>query len=149
MLDHDQRIGPLERHSIEVEEVDRQGGLRLGGEELMPGRAGSAGCGVDAGIVQNLPDRGGGDAVAESNQLAVHAPVTPGGILGGPANDQLPEGRRCRGAAGTAAGGVVPASGDPWCQARTVAGVTGKSWSQRGRGRSRDSAASHIRSVGV
>ncbi|MDT7563744.1 MAG: hypothetical protein QOG76_2368 [Pseudonocardiales bacterium] len=38
--------------------------------------------------MQDLPDGGGADLVAESDELAVDAPVPPGGILGGQAHDQ-------------------------------------------------------------
>ena len=62
---------------------------------LTPGRPGPSRRGVDAGIVGNLPDPRGGDAVAKPGQLAVPAPVAPAGILGGHADDQLPAGRRC------------------------------------------------------
>jgi hypothetical protein len=51
---------------VEVEEVDRDDRPGLVGEELSPGGAGSAGCGVDACGVQDLPDGGGADLVAEA-----------------------------------------------------------------------------------
>ena len=52
-----------------------------GGQELLPGRARAAGRGADPGIVQDLPDRGGSDRVAEPDQLALHPPVPPRGII--------------------------------------------------------------------
>ena len=48
-------------------------GLR--GQELLPGRAGAAWCGIDAGVVQDLQDRGCRDPVAEFDQLPLHPPV--------------------------------------------------------------------------
>ena len=45
--------------------------------------AGSAGCGVDAVGVQDVPDGGGADAVAEAGQFAVDSAVTPVGVLAG------------------------------------------------------------------
>ena len=49
----------------------------LGGEELLPCRAGPSRCGVDPGVVQDLPYRAGGDGVAKADQFAVHAAVPP------------------------------------------------------------------------
>jgi hypothetical protein len=47
----------------------------LGRQELLPGRAGAPGRGIDPGVMQDLPYRGGGDLVAEPDKLALHAPV--------------------------------------------------------------------------
>jgi len=38
--------------------------------------------------VQDLPDGGGADLVAESGEFAVDAPVAPGGVLGGETDGQ-------------------------------------------------------------
>ena len=53
-----------------------------------PGRSGSPRRGVDAGGVQDGPDGGGADLVAEAGEFAVDASVSPGGVLGGQADDQ-------------------------------------------------------------
>ena len=84
-------------------------GLRA--EELRPGRSGSPGRGVDSGGVQDLPDGGGADLVAESGEFAVDAAVAPGGVLGGQAQDQ---GTDAGGDGGSAGPGVLggPAAGD-------------------------------------
>jgi hypothetical protein len=61
---------------------------------------------------EDLPDGGGGDAVAESDQFALHAPVSPGGVLSCPAHHEVRD-RRCGGwTSGSAACGVVRFPGD-------------------------------------
>jgi hypothetical protein len=50
---------------VDVEEIDRDDGVGLAGQELPPGGTAPAGCWVDAGGVQYLPHGGGADAVAE------------------------------------------------------------------------------------
>ncbi len=107
------------------------------------------GCGADPGVVQDLPHRGGGDLVAELNELALHAPVPPARIVGCHADHELAD-RGCRGRpSGTPPAGVVPfAVTSRRCQASSVAGVTVKISPHRCRGTSQDSAASHSRSPG-
>ncbi len=58
-----------------MDEVDRDDAAGLGGQELLPRRARAAGRGIDPGIVQDLPDGGGRDLVAEPDELALHPPV--------------------------------------------------------------------------
>jgi hypothetical protein len=72
-----------------VEEVDRDDGAGLVGEELSPGWAGAAGCWVDASGVQDLPDGGGGDPVSEASQFAVDSAVAPPGVFAGQLQDEL------------------------------------------------------------
>src|SRR3982074_732021 len=81
-LHDEQDIYTFEPDRIHVKEVAGQDGLGLVGEELGPGRAVASGCGVDTCGVEDLPDRAGRDLVAQSNQLAVDAPVDPGCVLG-------------------------------------------------------------------
>jgi hypothetical protein len=93
----------------------------------MPGRPRSARRGIDTGLVQDVPDRGGGDVVAEPDQFALHAPVSPARVLSCQADDELLDCRR--------GGGRPGWRRAVWshfhetslrCQARTVAGVTGR-----------------------
>jgi hypothetical protein len=80
----------------------------LGGQELPPGRAHAVGRGIDPGVVQDLPHRGGGDRVAGPDQLALHPPVPPRGVLRRDTDHELAD-RRCRGRpSGTTAARVVP-----------------------------------------
>ncbi len=82
MLDRDQRVDPSEKHGIHVHEVHSNDSLGLGSEELPPTRTRPARCRIDAGFMEDLPHRGGGDAMAEPDQFALHPPVSPSGILG-------------------------------------------------------------------
>jgi hypothetical protein len=66
-----------------LDEVRGQQRLGLGVEERRPVRGGPVGGGVDAGLAQDLPDRGGGDLDAEGAQFAVDTVVPPGVVLPG------------------------------------------------------------------
>jgi hypothetical protein len=73
---------------------------------------GAAGCGIDPGIMQDLPHRGGGDRVAELDELAVNWPVPPGRVVRRDADHELADcGGRGR-PAGPPPPGVVPFAGD-------------------------------------
>jgi hypothetical protein len=64
--------------------------------------------GADPGVVQDLPDRGSRDRVSEPDELALHPPVPPCGVLRRDADHQLSD-RGGRGwPSGTAAARVVP-----------------------------------------
>jgi hypothetical protein len=65
--------------------------LRLRPEELRPGRSDAAWRRVDPGGVEDLPDRGGPDLVAESGEFAMNAAVSPDRVLGSQAQDQAAE----------------------------------------------------------
>jgi len=56
-------------------------------QELRPGRSGPPWRGIDAGGVQDFPDGGGADLVAESGEFAVDAAIPPSGILVRQAHD--------------------------------------------------------------
>jgi hypothetical protein len=70
------------------EEVAGQQDLCLGAEELGPGAGGAFGCGVDAGVGEDLPHGRGGDLDAEDEEFAVDAAVDLTGVLLGQAQDQ-------------------------------------------------------------
>ena len=65
VLDCDQRIESPQQHGVHVHEVHGQDGLGLTGEELTPGWTRPAWCRIEAGVMQDLPHRGGGDAMTE------------------------------------------------------------------------------------
>ena len=83
VFDDEERIQPAQGDGVEVEQVAGQDGVRLGPQELRPGRSGPPRRGVDAGAMQDGPDGGGADPIAEAGELAVEAAVSPGGVLGG------------------------------------------------------------------
>jgi len=68
--------------------------LRLGMEELGPGRTRSPRRGLDAMALEDRPHAGRRQPDAQRCQLAVDAPVAPGSILPGKAHDQGSGARR-------------------------------------------------------
>ena len=85
-LDDERDIQPLQRHGVDVEEVDRQQAAGLGAQEGAPGvvaawMAGSCGA-------RDLADGRGGDAMSEATQLALDANHAPGPVLRRQARDQ-------------------------------------------------------------
>ena len=112
VLDEHQHVQPLEQHRLHHQEVTGDDGVRLGGQELPPGRPGPPGRGIDARGVQDLPHRGRGDRMPEPRQLALDPPVAPGRVLPRHPDDQ----RLDRGTGGRsswpAPAGVVPLAGD-------------------------------------
>jgi hypothetical protein len=83
VLDHEQDVKAVQEDGVDVGEVDGDDRAGLRGEELSPGRAGPPWSGIEARALQDLPDRRGGDLVAESDELALDASVAPGGVLTG------------------------------------------------------------------
>lgn len=72
-----------------LDEVACQGGgVGLGAQEVGPGGGGSGGRGVDALVLEDLPDGIGGDLDAEGGELAVHSAVAPRRVLPDQAQDQ-------------------------------------------------------------
>ena len=63
-----------------MDEVGRKDAAGLRGQELLPGRAAAAGCGIDPGGMQDLPHRGCCDRVAELDEFALHPPVPQLGL---------------------------------------------------------------------
>jgi hypothetical protein len=66
VLDEEQRIQAAKECRIDVEEVDGEDRLGLSGQECPPGLPGTLGCGVDARVVEDLPDRRRRDLVPEA-----------------------------------------------------------------------------------
>jgi hypothetical protein len=81
VLDDDQGIEAPEQHGVHMDEVGREDAAGLCGQELLPGRATAARCGIDPGGMQDLPDRRGSDRVAEPDEFALHPPVPPRRIV--------------------------------------------------------------------
>jgi hypothetical protein len=92
-------------------DVARQDRLGLGSKELRPGRAGPSWRGVDPGGMKDFPYCGGADLVAKSGEFAVHAPIAPGRIFGGQAQDQSADAGGDGGSAGAGVRGG-PAAAD-------------------------------------
>jgi hypothetical protein len=134
-----------------MHEVHGEDGFGLHGEELAPGRTRPARCRVNTGVVEDLPHRGGGNAMAEPDQFALHPPVPPGRILGCHADNKLLDRRRGRWTSELAVCGVVPLARD---QPAVPDQDRGRSHREdlrpaARRGTRRDKAASHTRSAGL
>jgi hypothetical protein len=92
----------------------------------------------------------GGDPMTEPDQLALHPPVSPGGILGVIRMTMLFDRRSGGRTSRPAACGVVPfPRGQPAVPGQDCGGSDREQCGQRRRGRSRDKASSHARSTGV
>jgi hypothetical protein len=77
--------------------------------QVGPGRRG---CGINPGVMQDLPHRRGRDRVAELDELALYPPVTPRRIVRGHADHELADRSRRGRSAGTPAARVVPLACD-------------------------------------
>jgi len=93
VLDDEERVEPVQGDRVEVEQVAGEDRLGLRFEELCPGRSGPSRRGVDSGGVQDFPDGGGADLVAEVGELAVDPPgLHPPWARGRPHADPDPRG---------------------------------------------------------
>jgi hypothetical protein len=127
VLDHDEDVEAAEEGGVDVCEVDREDRVGLRGEELSPGGAGPVRSGVDAGGLEDLLHGGGGDLVAESDELALDSSAAPPGILSGhPQHQGLDRLRRTW--AAWLSSRVGPARATSWaCQRSRVLGETSRS----------------------
>lgn len=82
---------PPERRCVDASEVGGKDAFGLRADELGPAWPGPITDRVDTGGFENLPDGRGGDAVADSVEFSVDAPVFPSGVLCGQLNGQSPE----------------------------------------------------------
>ncbi|MER7198535.1 hypothetical protein [Streptomyces sp. CB01635] len=82
VFEHDQGVDAFEVDGVDVQEVGGDDVLGLGCEGLPPGWSGTAWGGVGAGLVEDVPHRGGGHLVAEAGEFAVDAPMACGARKG-------------------------------------------------------------------
>ena len=89
-LDDEQAVKPAEGHcTIDVEEIGGEHRRGLGVQELPPGRVGcTASAPGDLQFLEDPPDRGGANPVAELEWPALDPLVSPGVVLGGEPPDQ-------------------------------------------------------------
>ena len=76
-FDHEQDVEALQGNGIDGEEVARQHPGGLDAQEAPPGLDRTLGGGVDAGAVQDQPDRTCRDLVAQADQFALDPVVAP------------------------------------------------------------------------
>jgi hypothetical protein len=56
VFDEEQDVQAAQEHRVDVEEVGRQDGVGLDGQECTTCLTVPVGCGVDASVVEDLPD---------------------------------------------------------------------------------------------
>ncbi len=83
VLDTEEHIDPFQEHGIDVQKVDSENAVSLGGEELPPARSGPSRCGWQTGLKQDGAHGTGGEAVAEAEEFSGDALVTPVRIFAG------------------------------------------------------------------
>ena len=120
VLDDEERVEPVQGDGVEVEQVAGEDRVGLRPQELGPGRSGPPWRRVDPGVMQDGPDGGGADLVAEAGEFAVDASISPAGVLGGQAEDQGTEAR------GDGAVGRVGSAG--WSSGGRSAGGASAGW---------------------
>ncbi|ATL86459.1 hypothetical protein SMALA_6231 [Streptomyces malaysiensis subsp. malaysiensis] len=76
---------------VDVEEVGGHDGRGLGFVEDGPGLVGALRCGVDPGLLQDLPDGRGADFASQAEEFAVEPSISPPRVLAREAQDQLPQ----------------------------------------------------------
>jgi hypothetical protein len=140
VLDDEERVEPVQGDRVEMKHVAGQDCLGLRSEELRPGRTGPSWRGIDPGGMQDRPDGGGADLVAESGEFTVDAPIAPGRVLGGQPGDQ---GVEACGNGGSAGAGVrggpaavddvsVPAQDRCGCEQQSAAAMSGQESAEGG-----------------
>ena len=80
VFDDDQGVDPPQEHGVRMDEAGRDDAAGLSGQELLPGRAGTAWCWVDPGSMQDLPYRRCCDRMAELDEFALHPAVPQAGV---------------------------------------------------------------------
>jgi hypothetical protein len=81
VLDHREGVQGRPGQCLGLEEVGGEDGVGLGAQERGSGGAVPLRCGVDAVLLEDIPQGGGGDLDAEGGELAVDTPVPPTGVV--------------------------------------------------------------------
>ncbi len=90
VVDEHQHVELAQGERVDREEVTGDDPRRLGAQEPPPRGGPVAGCGGEAVAAQDRPHRRRRDRNTEAAELAVDAPVSPGGVLSGhPAHQRL------------------------------------------------------------
>ncbi|GAA3814514.1 hypothetical protein GCM10022206_61200 [Streptomyces chiangmaiensis] len=88
VLDEEQDEQTPREHRVHVEDVNGEDARGLGLEEPGPGAAGPLGRRVDPGVLQDLPNGGGGDLPAQVQQFAMDTAIPPSVVFAGQAQHQ-------------------------------------------------------------
>jgi hypothetical protein len=89
VFDGGEDVQPAAGESPGFEEVGGEDRVRLGAQERGPGQAAAAGYGIDAGVLEDLPDGRSGHLDAEGGKFAADPAVAPVGVLFCQAGDQV------------------------------------------------------------
>ncbi len=84
VLDHEENAEAVQEDGVDVGEVHGEDRVGLRTEELRPGGPGSSWCGIEPGVLQDLPRGRGGHVMAESEQLALDVESAWGAVAGFP-----------------------------------------------------------------
>jgi hypothetical protein len=87
-FDEEQDVEPSESDGVDGEEVTCEHLMRLCVEELAPGGSAPLGTRVNSGLFEDRPNRRRREPIAETDEFAVDAPITPSPVLGREAQDQ-------------------------------------------------------------
>lgn len=121
-VDEEEQVVAAQRDGVDGGEVACNGGL--GAQELGPGHRRAFGCGVNSGVLEDLPDGGGCDGVAQATEFALDPAVAPRRVLVGETKKQPAELGRGRGSTRWATGlGPVPGDASAVPAEQGVGGV--------------------------
>jgi hypothetical protein len=113
VFEEHQGVETLQADGVDVQKVAGDDAVCLRGKEFSPCRTVAVGCGIDAGRVQNVPDRGCGDGMAKPGEFAVDSAVSPSAVLVCEPQEEFADcGRSCWSAWFRASGCVVPFPSD-------------------------------------
>src|SRR5262249_34848490 len=143
-LDEKEHVKPAQPKRLDREEVTLKDHGRLLTQELPPAHARASGCGLDAVTLEHVPDATRREPDPEPDQFAMDALVSPTRVLRRQTQDQLPRLCEQRRPAWPSALTRPAAADEVTMPAQSVAGWTKN---ERGRGKSRPSAASKTRSA--
>ena len=88
-LDDEEEVQPAQQHGLDVREVAGEDARGLRGQELPPRLSHASRSGVDAGPAQDQPHGGGRQPMAEPDQRAVEATISPAWVVRGQPQHQL------------------------------------------------------------
>lgn len=87
-LDQEQDIASAQADCVEVEEVDCEQAGGLGAKEGSPADVGSPWCWTQPSVSEDSADGTRANSIAQSDEFALDAAVSPAGVLPGQPQDQ-------------------------------------------------------------
>ena len=88
LLDDREAVQPGEQHGVAVEEVAGENPVCLAAQELGPGGTRAPRGRIDSRAVEDRPDCGGTDLMAQGGEFSGDASVSPVRVLAGKAQNQ-------------------------------------------------------------